>query len=86
MNKETEIMLFCENIKSIRKTNKLSNKEMAKKLGIGTKSLTSIENGQLPPRLGCDVLFEIHKKFGIAPKTMFSEITYSKKDARYEHP
>lgn len=73
MNKETEIMLFCENIKSIRKTNKLSKKEMAKLIGIGTKSLTLIENGRLPPKLGCDVLFEIQKKFGIAPKTIFSK-------------
>ena len=73
MNKETEIMLFCENIKSIRKTNKLSKKEMAKLIGIGTKSLTLIENGRLPPKLGCDVLFEIQKEFGIAPKTIFSK-------------
>ena len=73
MNKETEIMLFCENIKSIRKTNKITKKEMAKLIGIGTKSLTLIENGRLPPRLGCDVLFEIQKEFGIAPKTMFSK-------------
>ena len=73
MNKETEIMLFCENIKSIRKTNKLSKKEMAKLIGTGTKSLTLIENGRLPPKLGCNVLFEIQKEFGIAPKTMFSK-------------
>ena len=73
MNKETEIMLFCENIKSIRKTNKLSKKEMAKLIDIGTKSLTLIENGRLPPKLGCDVLFKIQKEFGIAPKTMFSK-------------
>jgi DNA-binding XRE family transcriptional regulator len=73
MNKETEIMIFCENIKSIRKTNKLSKKEMAKLIDIGTKSLTLIENGRLPPKLGCDVLFEIQKEFGIAPKTMFSK-------------
>lgn len=46
---------------------------MAKLIGIGTKSLTLIENGRLPPRLGCDVLFEIQKEFGIAPKTMLSK-------------
>ena len=73
MKKETEIMFFCENIKALRKINNLSKKEMAKLIGIGTKSLTLIENGRLPPRLGCDVLFEIQKNFGIAPKTMFSE-------------
>ena len=73
MKKETEIMFFCENIKALRKINNLSKKEMAKLIGIGTKSLTLIENGRLPPRLGCDVLFEIQKKFGIVPKTMFSE-------------
>ena len=73
MKKETEIMFFCENIKALRKINNLSKKEMAKLIGIGTKRLTLIENGRLPPRLGCDVLFEIQKNFGIVPKTMFSE-------------
>lgn len=73
MKKETEITLFCENIKALRKINKLSKKDMAKLIGIGTKSLTLIENGRLPPKLGCDVLFKIQKEFGIAPQTMFSK-------------
>jgi transcriptional regulator with XRE-family HTH domain len=48
MGSEKEIMAFCENVRYLRKKNGLSKKEMAKKLGIGVKSLELIETGSLP--------------------------------------
>ena len=44
---------------------------MAKVLGIGTKTLTEIENGILPPRLSCDILIKVYEVFHILPNMMF---------------
>ena len=68
---ENEIFIFCENIKRLRLGHKLSKKEMAKKLGIDIESLTMIENGILPQELDCEVLFQIHRNFGVLPKHLF---------------
>ena len=48
---------FCENIKTYRKKNKLSQKEMAKKLHIGVHSLRRLEQGNIPARVTVDVFF-----------------------------
>ncbi len=74
METQTEIKTLCENIKRIRKREGLSKTAMAKKLGIGIKSLEKIESGILPERLGCQVLGNIYFHFGIAPKTLFTTI------------
>lgn len=61
---------FCKNIKFLRVQNRLSKKEMAKKLKIGIKSLSAIENGNIPKRLKVDVLIRIHQVFGASPSLM----------------
>ena len=66
-----EIHLFCANVKALRQREKLSKKEMAKRLGIGVGSLTKIESGTLPPRLTCNVLIKLHTCFGVSPEKMF---------------
>ena len=77
MEKEKEIKIFCINVKTIRQHERLSKKEMAKILHIGTRSLTMIENGILPPRIGVDILMRIHRRFGFRPSFMVStHITY----------
>ena len=47
---------------------------MAKKLEFGVKSLSPIEDGVNSPRLSCDVIFEIHKQFGIRSADMFAPL------------
>ena len=69
-----EAHLFCKNVKALRQREKLSKKEMAKRLGIGVGSLTRIENGTIPPRLRCNVLVKIHICFGVLPEQMFSPV------------
>ena len=71
---QSEIDMFCKNIKQIRAQEGLSKVAMAKKLGIGTKSLEKIESGILPERLGCQIFGNIYFHFGIAPKTLFTTI------------
>ncbi len=74
MVNETELYIFCENTEYLQSGNQLSEKEMAAKLGIGLPSLLLLERGIVSNRLGCKVLFNIHKNFGIAPKDIFTPL------------
>ena len=64
--------VFCYQIKRIRKENKLTQKEMAHKLGVSVSTLSKIEKGIIPPRLSCSILFCVQKEFGIQPKDLFA--------------
>lgn len=75
--KKNNIQIFADNIKSIRKTHKLTQIQMAKKLRIGLKSLRLLEKVSLPPRLSADILFVIYDEFGIFHKDMFDKLYLS---------
>lgn len=68
---EKEIEIFCKNIKCLRVGRRLSQKEMAKKLGIDVKRLSMIERGFIPQDLDVTILFQIHRIFGVLPSDMF---------------
>ncbi len=74
MNNETNVLIFCENIKRLRKREKLSKKNMAKMLHIGVKTLTAIESGILPKSLDCSVLFYIDDNFNISASDMLASL------------
>ena len=63
--KEENINILCQNIKILREKNKLSKKEMAKRLGMGVCTLSKLEKGILPKRLSVEMLFVIERDFGI---------------------
>ncbi len=65
---------FCENVRKLRKINRLSKSEMAKLLRIGVKSLSKIESGVIPKRLKCEVLVRIKSVFGISYTDIFLEM------------
>lgn len=67
MNTDQEIRYFCENVYRLRCGAGLTQKEMAQVMGIGLYSLRKLESGSLPPRLGVDVFFRLHRRFGIPP-------------------
>ncbi len=69
-----ETLIFCQNIKKLREREKLSKKEMAKRLEIGVKSLTMLENGTIPKRLSCKFIFRIEDEFNILPKNIFKPL------------
>ncbi len=71
---EKEIAILLNNVSILRRTNNLSQKEMAKKLNIGVHTLNKIENGELPKRLGVKTLFLIEKHFNIPASMLFEEI------------
>lgn len=65
--------VFIENVMFIRKHSGISKKGMAKLLGIGVGSLNKIEKGEIPPNLSVEVIFNIHRHFGIHPKDLFGQ-------------
>ena len=74
MKNDKCIKYFCENIKTLRKRNKLSKRKMSKKLGISRRWLSSLEKGKIPTELTVDILISIDKHFGVSPSKMFSPI------------
>ncbi len=47
-------------------------KHMAELLGIGIASLNKMENGEMPKRLGVEIVFKIYDVFKILPKNQFA--------------
>ena len=74
LKNDTQIVVFCQNIKKLREKNGLSEKEMAKILGIGAISLEKIEQGIIPYRTGVKLIFNISQHFGIEPHKLFMHL------------
>lgn len=74
MTTDTELLLLCQKIHTLRTENQLSQKEMAKKLGIGVATLQKIEQGDFPERIGCSMLQRLHREFGIKFSDMFKSV------------
>lgn len=68
-----ELQLLCNNIRKLRLKNGLSQKQMAKHLHIGTESLRKMERGEIPPRMGVNLIFYTCKYFGVTIRQLFSE-------------
>ena len=71
MKTDIDVKTFAKNLKHLRMKNNLTKKEMAVKLGIGIKTLSTLENGILPPRFRANTVFKIKTEFGFSPSQMF---------------
>ena len=80
MGDDRELITFCDNVRYLRKRYRLTQTEMAKKLHIGIASLRALERGDFPPRLGVEVIFYIHKHFGVPPKRIFAPLQQMKEN------
>jgi len=69
-----ERLVFCENMRRLRNSKRLSKAQMAKELSIDVRTLNKLEAGIFPPRLTCSILFRILQKFDILPQDMLSKI------------
>ncbi len=65
--KLNSIIIFCENVKVLRRQSGLNKKDFAKKINISVYSLNKIENGIIPERMPCDILADISNEFGVDP-------------------
>ena len=72
--KENEIQLrnLLDNIRWIREYYCIPQKRMAQLLGIGVRSLKTLEKGILPPRLGINIVFQLHKEFRYSVSNLFA--------------
>ncbi|MBQ8935361.1 MAG: helix-turn-helix transcriptional regulator [Oscillospiraceae bacterium] len=64
---------LLHNIAWLRREFGISKSEMAKLLGIGVGSITKIEQGELPPRMGAHVLLNVREHFGFHPCELLGE-------------
>ncbi|MBQ9963765.1 MAG: helix-turn-helix transcriptional regulator, partial [Clostridia bacterium] len=67
------LTILSHNMKHIREQYAFSKRDMARLLGIGIGSLNKLEKGELPPRLGVEILFNIQHYFGISPQILLTE-------------
>ena len=74
-----ELENFMYNVVQLRKYYGISKKRMAELLGISIGSLNKIENGEFPPKLSVEVIFNIHNIFGIHPKIQLEDGLWIKK-------
>ena len=72
-NPQTELDNLLYNIKWLRQHNGLSKKQMTDILGVSLKTLNKIERGEMPPRLGASVLYNISVHFGISSSKQFEK-------------
>lgn len=62
---------FLNNINWLREYHGLSKRQMSKVLKISVASLSKIESRIIPPRIGVEIIFNLHKSFGIKPHIIF---------------
>lgn len=61
-----EFEYFCENVKFLRQRASLSQKEMARIMKVSVKTLSRIEHGELPLRLGVEVAMRLCSRFCVS--------------------
>lgn len=67
-------LIFCENIRLLRKVMGLSKKDFSKLMGVSVASLSKIERNTIPERMSVEVVFNITQCLGIEPKVIFKPI------------
>ena len=72
MNESKQLPILCENLHHLRVKHGLSETEMAHILGIGMKTLNSLECGRTTPRLGSSVLYNAVVYFNIKADVYFN--------------
>ena len=73
MEPQTSFTHLGRNLFILRKIHRLSQKEMAKRLGIGVGSLRRLESGTLPPRFNIHALEQIYVNFNILPTQILTQ-------------
>lgn len=66
-----EMENLCCNIKKIRLINNLSKREMAKRLKIDVRTLSSIEKGIIPSNANADIIFRLQYYFSVDAYDLF---------------
>lgn len=62
---------FACNISRLRKERGISKTELARELKICWSSMMKLENGEVPPRMGVEVLFRASRFFNVSVPSLF---------------
>lgn len=62
---------LCTNIKKLRKSKNMTQKQLANYLGMSVSLISKLENNVIPPRFTIMDIFKICRFFGIKPKDIF---------------
>ena len=62
---------FLYNIGWLRRYYRIPKKRMAQLLGISVRTLNKLEAGSIPPKVGIDIIFQLHKQFRYPMGTLF---------------
>ena len=74
MKTNDDYLIFCRNIKYLRKKHGLTQSKMAEHLGVSVYCIRKLEKGIFPPRLTIDILYSIYEVFCISPSKIFEPL------------
>ena len=63
MTMEKETAVLSANIQYLRAHNRLTKTEMARIMGVGLRTLSMLENGEMPKKLKCTALLRLARHF-----------------------
>ena len=72
--KENDFLIFCKNVKWLKKQHHLSVRQLSDILEIAEYSVRKLLNETLPPRLGVRALFRAAEWFGYPPYRLFTPL------------
>ena len=72
-NPEKRLTVFCRNVAFLRKSNDLTYSQMAEKVGVTRRSIVLLEQGAVPKRLSCEIVFNICSEFYINVNDIFEK-------------
>ncbi len=70
-----ELYAFFQNIRILRISHKLTQKEMAKICGVSLSTLRKLEHNILPTRVSVRILFNISNYFHLCPEQLFIRLS-----------
>ncbi len=68
-----QLLILCDNIRLLRERAGLTQKEMAKRLGVSIRSISMLEKGSVPKRLSCEVIFRLALEFEASPTDLLKK-------------
>ena len=67
-----DLLIFCHNIRALRRVHKLTQKEMAKICGISISTLRKLEHNILPVKISIRTVFNLSIYFNLLPSQLFT--------------
>ena len=63
-------IIFCRNMKALRRGHGYSKKKMAEVCGVSVATITKVEAEILPPRLRVTIVFRVSDHFALQPRQL----------------